>query len=167
MDINTAAVIASSIADYVRRDQNARYGLTATATVTITGAGVGIGDADCGPLSIRSTPGGDVCVLTCSPFDADEGLWNGPDVLPNERKDGSMEASLWHDLIWGFAADIAVQTCLDDAAAVKQWGNGVLYAVWSATARRNGTWSWFNRILARVAYNVTTWSRRWYGKIKG
>ena len=152
--------------DYFIRDREARYGVVTPICVTIVGDGVGIGSASCGPLTIMSIKGGDKCILTCAPFDPEDRLWNGPDILPNERNDGSMVASLWHDLIWGFAADIASQTGLS-VAEVKQWGNGVLFSVWRSYAQKNGVWTWFNRLLARAAYVVTSWSKKWYGKVKG
>lgn len=160
------ASITQSIAEYWREDQNAKYGLDKTVSVTITGKTAGIGNADCGPLSIRSDKGGTEAVLTCSPFAADEGLWNGPDVLPNERDDGSMVASLWHDLIWYYAEEIAEQVGMS-VSDVKQWGNGVLLAVWRSYAKSKGKWHGLNKYLAKAAFYITSWAKNWYGKVKG
>ena len=121
------AVVTSAICvalHYVRDDL---YALSAPARLVLSGVGVCIGDAECGPLRITSHPDSGRVVLEASPFPAESGYWNGPNVIPDHLRDGSFEASLWHDLIWTFCGDIAVQTG-KSAAEILEWSNGILAA---------------------------------------
>ena len=84
---------------YIERDQNAKYGLKNEASITIGGANIALSkNVDCGVLHICNITDYQV-MLTCDAFDAESGLWNGPDIIPDNLKDGSFEASRWHDLI--------------------------------------------------------------------
>ena len=114
---------------YVRDDLSARYGLSALARIVLSGHGVCIGDAKCGPLSITSDAAAGTVTLEAEPFAAESGYWNGPNVVPDHLRDGSFEASLWHDLIWQFCGEIAMQTG-KSAEEVLEWSNGILSAAW-------------------------------------
>ena len=159
------AHVVKRAVQYVKEDQSARYGLKDHTTIILYGDGVGIGRVDAGVLHIVGKKGGDTCTLLADPFKPEDGLWNGPDVIPNDWSDGSMEASLWHDLIWHYAADIAEQTGLT-VREVKSWGNGILKAGWEAYGVKLGKDGWWNRFKAWCAYQLTELVKGWYGKNK-
>ena len=154
---------------YVRDDLSARYGLSAPARLVLSGPGVCIGDAKCGPLSITSDAAAGTVTLEAEPFAAESGYWNGPNVVPDHLRDGSFEASLWHDLIWQFCGEIAMQTG-KSAEEVLEWSNGILSAAWryygrelygrSESAGRRRGWlayqicrlgAWFKRFFVRIS----------------
>ena len=147
---------------YIERDQNAKYGLKSEASITIGGANIALSkNVDCGVLHICNITDYQV-MLTCDAFDAESGLWNGPDIIPNNLKDGSFEASLWHDLIWYYAEEIAEATGMT-ISEVKQWGNDAFYAAWVYYASLYG-----RRVTlrARIAYWAVSIAKNWYGKVK-
>ena len=143
-------ITINAVLRYVRDDLSARYGLEKEAHCTIRGEGVGIGSASAGPLRIESEKGGNRVRLTASPFAADTGYWNGPNVIPDNLGDGSLEASLWHDLIWTFCDELAAQLGMTRAQLLA-WSNGVLAAAWRGYGARRGR---SPRILPYLGYNV-------------
>lgn len=147
---------------YIERDQNAKYGLERQASITLAGDNISLpNNVDCGVLHICNIGQGQVSIM-CDQFDAESGLWNGPDIIPDNLKDGSFEASLWHDLIWFYADEIADATGMT-ASAVKQWGNDIFYAAWVYYASLYG-----KRVTlrARIAYWAVSIAKNWYGKVK-
>ena len=163
--VTTAICVALS---YVRDDLRARYALLEPVCIALSGDGVCIGDAECGPLRITSHPDSGLVVLEASPFPADTGYWNGPNVIPDHLRDGSFEASLWHDLIWTFCGDIAVQTG-KSAAEILEWSNGILASAWryygrelygrSESAGRRRGW------LAYQICRIGAWIKRFFVRI--
>lgn len=152
-----------SLIGYIEKDRNAKYGLERQASLTIDGDGTNIPrNIDCGVLHIHNV-GKNQVLLMCDPFDAETGLWNGPDIIPNDLHDGSFEASLWHDLIWFYASEIAETTGMS-ISAVKQWGNDLFYAAWVYYA---GLYGKRVTLRARIAYWAVSLAKSWYGRVKG
>ena len=144
----------SAAVKYIKTDLGSRYGLEKEAHCTIRGEGVGIGSASAGPLRIESEKGGNRVRLTASPFAADTGYWNGPNVIPDNLGDGSLEASLWHDLIWTFCDELAAQLGMTRAQLLA-WSNGVLAAAWRGYGKRKyGRSEASGRRRGWLAYNV-------------
>lgn len=147
---------------YLRDDINRSYALLAPAWATFEGEGVGIGDfADDPFFSIRSVKGGDALRLESKVFDASAQIWNGPDFIPDNLDDGSMETSLWHDHIHRCAARIAKATGLSEAEVIS-WSNWLFYAGTRERPRRAKLYYWavehwrrvwlpLRRLFARVA----------------
>ena len=106
-----------------------------------------------------------MCTLTAEPFDAQEGLWNGPDVIPNDWHDGSLEASLWHDLIWHYSEEIARQTGMS-RQEVLHWGNGILTACWRGYAAQLYPDARAVGVKTAAAYAATEAARPWYHALK-
>ena len=144
---------------YVRDDLSARYGLKEKARIVVSGKGVCIGNAQVGPLTIKSWPDAGTVTLEAEPFEASTGYWNGPNVVPDDLKDGSLEASLWHDLIWHFCGDIARQTG-KSAGQVLEWSNGILAAAWQVLEWSNGILSAAWRFYGRELYGRSEGSGR-------
>lgn len=119
---------------YVYDDLTAKYGLLKPAYAIFTGRGVGVGNAAWGPLRIMSDRDGSAVRLEAAPFDASAGYWNGPNVIPDDCKDGSFEASLWHDLLWAGAEPLAKQLGMSMKKYL-EWSNGILYAGWRGYAQ--------------------------------
>lgn len=133
--VATAWKVLEKVVKYVYDDLNASYALTEPAWANFSGEGIGIGNCTVGPLTINSEKGGTTLRLEAQPFPASSKNWNGPNVIPDDLKDGSMEMSLWHDLVWKYAGEIAA--CLDmTEAEVMIWGNGILAAAWPGYAER-------------------------------
>ena len=169
--ILSALPVAGSAFDaalrYVRDDQRARYGLAEPVTVVLDGDG--IGDAFfAGPNGGRQVSvGGGVLVidpisrnrvrLTANPFAPETENWNGPDVLPNNRY-RTMLASLFHDLIWKYADEIAAALGCE-GIDVLRWGNGILYALWvyaspyTRWGRFEAWWAWRTCEFAAPVYH--------------
>lgn len=162
--------VADKIIKYVKADNEASFGLDEEVSVVLMGDDVGlvaghfIEDAYTtkdGSLSISAVwSNGWLVRLTAHPFPASAHLWNGPDVIANNQY-RSMLASLFHDLIWGHAAELARAWGVSKRD-VLTWGNGVLYALWmyaSADSRRG-------RIEARLAWMACEFSKSWYHTVK-
>jgi hypothetical protein len=99
--------------------------------MAVEGPGVGIGDFSCpeGLFSFRS-PTRNRVEFSFLPFPADAlSHWNGPDAIPNDWDDGSLPASLPHDLITFWRAEIAYELNRSQAE-IWTWANGILAAVW-------------------------------------
>lgn len=158
MSTSTIAKIVKAAIGYVRDDLNAQYGLKEEAVALFRGDGIGIGTCTVGVLSIESKIGGDSVLLTAKPFPPEAKLWNGPNVLPDNLNDGSMEMSLWHDLIWLYADEIGAKLGLT-RQKVMEWGNGILYAGYKGYAKKLGK---DRSLMARLAYGVCEFSRKWW-----
>ena len=127
---------------YLRDDINRSYSLLAPAWAEYEGKGIGIGDFTDDPwFSIRSVKGGGAVRLESKIFDASAKIWNGPDLIPDNLDDGSMEESLWHDHIHRCAPRISKSTGLSEAEVIA-WGNGLYYAGTRARTRRAKLYYW-------------------------
>lgn len=149
--------IGDCVIDYIKDDMNAKYGLNKEVSATFIGDGIGIGTCTVGVLTIKSI-GGDMVKLIAKPFAPESGLWNGPNIIPDTWDDGSMEMSLWHDLIWVYAKDIGKALNMSEQEVMK-WGNGILVAAWNGYAEKYGK----NRgWMANVAYRICEVGRRFW-----
>lgn len=162
------ATAATAAIKYLRADQSRSYALVERASVRIEGAGAGAFNFDDGSFRIYS-PSPDVCVLTCEPFGADSGNWNGPDLLSDfkdlqafeTRTDGAFEASLYHDQIFKRAREIARANGVAEQTVLK-WANGVMNAVQAAYAKEPTKGGWWRR----VVYGVLEIGRPVYHPVK-
>lgn len=141
------------VVDYVRNDLTNYYGLQQEVSVVVRGEGVTelFGNEErmiCVPfLTIWSDTTGKKVVLTAHPFTANDKMWNGPNVIPNDDYE-SMLASLFHDLLYANLELLSKQTN-QPTSEVRRWSDKILYCVWSSASR-----SKIERIKARIGYGV-------------
>lgn len=144
----TAAVLIASAAKaaiaYIRNDQTRKYGLLRRTVVFIDGPGVGKFHYKDDVLTIIS-PTSDCTILVAEPFKSESNNWNGPDVLPDTRKDGSFEMSLWHDLIVGRAKEIAKENHTREQRVFK-WANDLVPALMELYAEKKPK-GWWKRLV--------------------
>lgn len=177
MDPATIAAITKALKaskyliDYIVDDQTTYYGLMRPEYIVLRGKGIakGIkGRFDNGYLAIevlKCDPTGktkDEIKLMAAVFPAKMKFWNGPDLIPNKLNDGSMDMSLWHDLIWRFSKYIA-ELWGWSATEVRLWGNGILAAAWPHYAKFYPDAKAVH-VKVHVAYNGTNWTARWWHK---
>lgn len=156
--ITAAAKAVPKIIRYIEKDLKAQYGLSAEASAEFHGSGIGIGTCTVGVLTIESEPGGSTVKLIAQPFAPESGLWNGPNIIPDDLDDGSMEMSLWHDLIWVYAKEIAAKLGMTEQD-VMQWGNGILVAAWDGYSKNHGK---NRKMVAKLAFHVCEVGRRFW-----
>lgn len=170
MNTATLALIKKSIdlakigIEYIEHDNKVMLGLTKPQWIGFKGEAIWRGDFDNGWLKITSTKGGDTVRLDASKFRAAMKFWNGPDLISNTLKDGSLEASLWHDLIWFFANDIANAWGIT-ALEVLEWANGLFHAAWRDYGKMYPN-AKFVPQRARIAYGVVHFAAPWYHRVK-
>lgn len=158
------AILAKACADYIRNDQKADYPLPEPVSVVVRSRRVAklvkapYTTRD-GSLAVMPL-GEDRVRLTANRFGR-SGLWNGPDVIPNKRL-RAMLASLFHDLIWIHAAELAAAWGIS-SVEVLRWGGDVLYLVWVWASRD----SWWGRREAWLAFQGTQFAAPWYHGLKG
>ena len=170
MDAATLAIIKKSIdfakagIEYIEHDNKVMLGLRKPQWISFEGPGIGRGDFDNGVLKITSAKDGDIVRLDASVFRAVMKFWNGPDLINNKAKDGRLESSLWHDLIWCFAKEIAkAWGCR--VVDVLDWANGLFYAAWVDYGEHYPSAKFVTQ-KARIAYGVVHFSAPWYHKFK-
>lgn len=151
--------LSDYVTDYIKDDMSAKYGLNKEVSATFLGGGIGIGTCTVGVLTIESIPGGDSVKLTSKPFPPDSKLWNGPNIIPDTWDDGSMEMSLWHDLIWVYAKDIGKALNMSEQEVMK-WGNGILVAAWKGYASMY--YGKDRNLLSKIAYRICELGRRFW-----
>ena len=170
MDAATLALIKKGIdfakagIEYIEHDNQVMLGLTKPQWIGFRGTAIGRGNFDNGWLRITSKKGGSIVRLDADTFRAVLKFWNGPDVIQNNLKDGSLEASLWHDLIWVFAKEIATAWGCSDLD-VMLWANGLFHAAWKNYGKMYPSARLVNQ-KARIAYGVVTFSAPWYHRLK-
>jgi len=170
MNTATLAIIKKSIdlsktgIEYIEHDNKVMLGLTKPQWISFEGLGIGRGDFDNGFLKITSAKDGDCVRLDAAVFRAVMHFWNGPDLINNKGKDGRLESSLWHDLIWYFAKEIAVAWGCS-VADVLDWANGLFYAAWKDYGEHYPS-AKFVKQKARVAYGVVHFAAPWYHRVK-
>jgi len=138
--------------DYIVIDQTVSYKLNVPVFVAFEGPGIGMGNFDNGILKITSVKGQNNVQLYANPFEANTHYWNGPDLIPNDWEDGSMEASLWHDLICQFKKQIA-KAFKTSVRKVIAWANGILSAAWRGYSKIYKHPKLVN-LKAKIAYRV-------------
>ena len=166
--------VANKVIKYIREDNEATFGLDEEVRAELTGLKlIEIWEGErhlpiCqyttadGSLTIepRMEGGLEFVRPTAHPFPASSRLWHGPDLIKNNQY-RSMLASLFHDLIWEHADEIAKAWGVSKQA-VLQWGDGILYALWMYASETSA----LGRVEARVAWQVCEYSRGWYHKVK-
>lgn len=170
MNIATLALIKKSLnlvkvgIEYVEHDNQVSLGLRRPQWIGFKGPGIGRGNFDNGILKISSDVGGDTVRLDAAIFRAIMRIWNGPDGIKNTVKDGRLEASLWHDLVWYFAKNIAAAWGCS-VLEVLDWANGLFHAAWKEYGEMYPS-AKFVPQKARVAYGVTHFAAPWYHRFK-
>lgn len=168
------AKVANKVIRYIREDNEASFGLDEKVSAALFGDDIALikdGTAlaevceittEDGSLTITPIENGlDWGVrVTANPFPASSHLWNGPDLLKN-NKYRSMLASLFHDLVWEHRTELAKAWHVSEKA-VLGWGNGLLYALWMYASSD----SLVGRIEARLAWEVCEFSKGWYHDVK-
>ena len=165
--IKAGSRVAKAAARYIDKDLHAYYGISKPAWASFKGAGIGVlgcslevGVVEAGPLTVYFFSE-DQVRLECVPFEPASKLWNGPNVLPDNLRDGSFEMSLWHDLVWELAEVIGVQLDVPEQT-VMEWGDGVLNAAYKGYGEKHG-----KKVGRRawIAFNVCEWSRHWWRRL--
>ena len=167
---------ADKIIKYIRDDNERSYGLDEQVSAVLSGDKVTLcreGRTNSFvPVTEITTKDGSITISPCAdgleyavrlvahPFPASSRLWNGPDIIKDNQY-RSMLASLFHDLIWEHADEIAKAWSVSKQA-VLQWGDGILYALWMY-ASADSVWG---RVEARLAWSVCEWSKGWYHSAK-
>lgn len=166
--VKVGSKVARSAWRYVQDDLHHYYGISAPAWVSFKGAGIGVlgkslevGTVSVGVLRIEFVSAAAVR-LYADVFSSVSKLWNGPNLIPNNLKDGSFEMSLWHDLVWAYARQIA-QILGVSEQAVMEWADGILDAAYKGYGKKK--YGKDTRLRARVAFNICEWSRHWWRKI--
>lgn len=165
--------VAEKVIKYVKTDNEATFGLDEEVSVVLFGEDIALirgggcveeittADGSLTITPIENTYYPDWAVrVTAHPFPASSHLWNGPDLLKN-NKYRSMLASLFHDLVWEHRTEIAKAWNVSETA-VLSWGNGLLYALWMYASESSVT----GRIEARLAWSVCEFSKGWYHSLK-
>ena len=150
--------------EYIEHDQRVSLGMLKPQWIAFEDSGIGKGNFDNGVLKITSERGGNTVRLDSSAFRAVARYWNGPDLVNNKIKDGRLESSLWHDLIWVFAKDISKEwNCR--VVEVLDWANGLFYAAWKDYGEHYPSAKFVTQ-KARIAYGVVHFSVPWYHRVK-
>ncbi len=166
--------VANKVIKYIREDNEASFGLDEKVSAALFGDDIALikdGTALAEVCEITTEDGSLTITpiensldwgvrLTANPFPASSHLWNGPDLLKN-NKYRSMLASLFHDLIWEHREELAKAWHVSEKA-VLGWGNGILYALWMHASSD----SLVGRIEARLAWEVCEFSKGWYHDVK-
>ena len=150
--------------EYIEHDQRVSLGMLKPQWIEFEGKGIGEGAFDNGVLKITSHKGSNTVRLDSSAFRAVMRYWNGPDLVNNKIKDGRLESSLWHDLIWVFAKDIAKEWGCR-VVDVMCWANGLFHAAWKDYGNHYPS-ARFVKQKARIAYGVVSFATPWYHRAK-
>lgn len=166
--IKVGSKVVRSVLRYVDDDLHHYYGISAPAWASFKGDGVGIlgkslevGTVSVGVLRIEFVSAV-VVRLYADTFSSASKLWNGPNLIPDKLRDGSFEMSLWHDLIWAYAKQIA-QILGVSAQDVMSWADGILDAAYKGYGKRK--YGKNTRLRARIAFSVCEFSRHWWRKV--
>ncbi len=166
--------VANQVIKYIREDNEASFGLDEKVSAALFGDDIALikdGTALAEVCEITTKDGSLTITpiengldwgirVTANPFPASSHLWNGPDLLKN-NKYRSMLASLFHDLVWEHRTELAKAWHVSEKA-VLGWGNGLLYALWMYASSD----SLVGRIEARLAWEVCEFSKGWYHDVK-
>ena len=160
-----AGIIAAAVRDYLRDDQRASYPLTGDVWITVRCPRVARRIADGTlyttadeSLTIRKVDAERV-KLVAHAFQRASKLWNGPDILKNNEL-ASMFASLFHDLMWGHKAELAVALALAPKDVLRL-ANDVFLLAW-----RYIDGSLWGRVKSRLAFKAVSAAVPWYHTAK-
>lgn len=145
---------------YFRDEASGNYALLEPVEISVSGEGAGGVNWRNDVLEIVSA-NADAVTFRVVPFPASTGYWNGPSVVA-DFDDGRIEASLFHDLIWTWSAEIAEANGMTEAELLT-WSNLHLAVMWREYGKRHGAWGWAVRFKSWLAANVCgSWlSRVW------
>lgn len=145
---------------YLRDETSGNYALLEPVDVSVSGEGAGGVNWANHVLQIVSIDDDNVR-FHAEPFGAATGYWNGPSVIA-DFDDGRIEASLFHDLIWTWSAEIAEANGMTDEE-LRAWSNLHLAVLWREHGRRKGCKDIAVRFKSWLAANVCgSWlSRVW------
>ncbi len=164
--------VADKVLKYLKEDNSHSYGLDEEVSVLLSGKDVAWPASSAVSLADYTTQDGSLTIAFCEtsldvavrlvahPFPVSSNLWNGPDII-SDTKFRAMAASLFHDLIWEHASELAKAWGVSKTD-VLGWGDGVLYAVWMWASED----TLLGRIEARVAWSVCEFSKGWYHTAK-
>ena len=165
--VKVGSKVARAAWKYVDRDLHTYYGLSTPAWASFRGDGVGVlgkslevGAVAVGVLKIEFVSAS-LVRFSATAFLASLKIWNGPNVIPDNLKDGSFEMSLWHDLTWAYAKVIAAALGATEQE-VMAWADGILDTAYRGYGKKHGK---DVRVRARIAFSVCEWSRRWWRKV--
>jgi hypothetical protein len=120
---------------YLKDEASGHYALLEPADVCVSGEGAGGVNWSNHVLQIVSIDDDNVR-FRAEPFAASTGYWNGPSVVA-DFDDGRIEASLFHDLIWTWADEIAEANGMSETELLT-WSNLHLAIMWREYGRRHG-----------------------------
>lgn len=148
---------------YLKDEASGHYALLSPVHVAVSGEGAGGVNWANHILQIVSIDDDNVR-FHAEPFAATTRFWNGPSVV-KDFDDGRIEASLFHDLIWTWADEIAEANGMT-AEEVRTWSNKHLAVMWREYGKRHGALGWAVRLKSWAAANVCNSAlARWWRKI--
>ena len=148
---------------YLRDEASGHYALLEPVDVAVSGEGAGGVNWSNHVLQIVSIDEDNVR-FHAEPFAATTGYWNGPSVVA-DFDDGRIEASLFHDLIWTWADEIAEANGMT-AEEVRTWSNKHLAIMWREYGNGKGCKPWAVRFKAWAAANLcNSWAARWWRRL--
>ena len=148
---------------YLRDEASGHYALLAPVDVAVSGEGAGGVNWSNHVLQIVSIDEDNVR-FRAEPFAATTGYWNGPSVV-KDYDDGRIEASLFHDLIWTWADEIAEANGMT-AEDVRTWSNKHLVIMWREYGNGKGCIPWAVRAKSWLAAQLCdSWAARWWRKL--
>ncbi len=166
--MKTAVIVASGrtvykalnhAVKYLRDEASGYYALLEPADVCVSGDGAGGVNWSNHVLQIVSNDDDNVR-FRAEPFAATTGYWNGPSVIA-DYDDGRIEASLFHDLIWTWADEIAEANGMT-ADEVRTWSNKHLAIMWREYGKQKGCIPWAVRMKTWLAAQVVN---SWLAKV--
>lgn len=145
---------------YLKDESSGNYALLEPVDVSVSGEGAGGVNWANHVLQIVSEDA-DRVRFHAEPFGAATGYWNGPSVVA-DFDDGRIEASLIHDLIWTWSAEIAEANGMTETE-LRAWSNLHLAVMWREYGKRKGCKALAVRFKSWLAANVCgSWlSRVW------
>jgi len=154
------AKVVNHAVKYFRDEASGNYALLEPVEISVSGAGAGGVNWRNDVLEIESA-NTDTVTFRVMPFAATTRYWNGPSVVA-DFDDGRIEASLIHDLIWTWSAEIAEANGMSETELLT-WSNLHLAVLWREYGKRKGCKALAVRFKSWLAANVCgSWlSRVW------
>ena len=142
---------------YLKEDYSHWTGLDEPVTIEVYSKGVGRFNFENETLKITS-PHSDCVILHSETFASSAHYWNLASIIKDAKEkggedDGRDEASLFHDLIDTFNADIA-KANNTTSKDVSDWSDGVLTIIWRSYGKKKGKDGWWLNLNTKAALNV-------------
>lgn len=149
--------------EYLKDEASGQYALLAPVHVMVSGDGAGGVNWANHVLQIVSIDDDNVR-FHAEPFAATTCYWNGPSVV-KDFDDGRIEASLFHDLIWEWSAEIAEANGMSEAELLT-WSNKHLAIMWREYGNGKGCIPWAVRAKSWLAAQLCdSWAARWWRRL--